>query len=82
MSPLIQMRLQITNICLVRIRGLNLICETSRWKTYEPAHDKTYNNSCMTSKDSDQPVHSPSMAMVFVYPYFDNPEVVEGTRDR
>ena len=24
---------------------------------FEPAHDKTYNKTCVTSKDSDQPVH-------------------------
>ena len=37
---------------------------------YEPAHDKTYNKTCVTSKDSDQPVHPPSMPMVLVYPSF------------
>ena len=26
----------------------------------EPGHDKTYNKTCVTSNDSDQPVH-PSM---------------------
>ena len=31
---------------------------------YEPAHDKPYNKTCVTRKDSDQPVHPPSMAMV------------------
>ena len=35
---------------------------------YEPAHDKTYNNSCVTSKDSGQPAHQPYMAMVLVSP--------------
>ena len=25
-------------------------------KTYEPAHDKTYNKNCGASKDSDQPI--------------------------
>ena len=25
---------------------------------FELAHDKTDNNACLTSKDSDQPVHS------------------------
>ena len=33
----------------------------------------------VTSKDSDQPVHQPSMARVLVYPSFDSPEAVEGT---
>ena len=28
----------------------------------EPANDKTYNKICVTSKDSDQPVHPLSMA--------------------
>ena len=29
-------------------------------KTYEPAHDTTYNNTCVTSKDSDQLLYPPS----------------------
>ena len=33
----------------------------------EPAHDKTYNKTCVTSKDSDQPVHPHIMARVLVY---------------
>ena len=33
----------------------------------------------VTSKDSDQPLHPPSMARVFVSPPFDSPEAVEGT---
>ena len=32
--------------------------------TNEPAHDKTYNKTCLTSKDSNQPVHPSSMARV------------------
>ena len=39
------------------------------------AHDRTYNRTCVTSKD--QPVHPPSMANVFV-PFFDSPEALEG----
>ena len=40
---------------------------------------KTYNKTCVTSKDSDQPVHPPSMARVLVHPSLDRTEVVEGT---
>ena len=47
------------------------------YETYETAHDKTYNKSSVTSKDSDQPVHPPSMTMVLVYTSLDSPEVVE-----
>ena len=47
--------------------------------TIDPAHDKTYNKTCVTSKDSDQPVHPPSMAKIFVYPSLDRLEAVEGT---
>ena len=32
---------------------------------YEPAHDKTYNKTCATSKDSDQPAHSCCLVRVF-----------------
>ena len=45
----------------------------------EPAHDKTYNKTCVISKDSDLPVHPPSMARSLVYPSLDNLEAVEGT---
>ena len=48
----------------------------------EPAHDKTCNKTCVTSKDSDQPVHPLSMARILVYPSLDNPEAVEGTCDQ
>ena len=30
---------------------------------------KTYNKSCVTSKDPDQPVHSPSMPKILYYPF-------------
>ena len=45
----------------------------------EPAQDKTYNKICATSKDSDQPVHQPSMARILIYPYLDSLVAVEGT---
>ena len=44
----------------------------------ESAHNKTYNKTCVTSKDSDQPVHPPSMARVLIYSSLASPEVVEG----
>ena len=50
-------------------------------KPYEPALDKNYNKTCVTSKDSDQPVDPPSEARVFVHPSLDGPEAVEGTCD-
>ena len=46
---------------------------------YETAHDKTYNKTCVTSKDSDQPVHSPSKAIILSHSSFDSLEVAEGT---
>ena len=47
---------------------------------YEPAHDKTYDQACVTSKD--QPVHPPSMARVLVYPSLDSREAVKGPCDQ
>ena len=41
-------------------------------------HDKT----CVTSKDSDQPVHQPSMACVLVNPFLDSLKAVESTFDQ
>ena len=32
---------------------------------YEPAHKKTYNKTCATNEDSDQPVHPHSLIRVF-----------------
>ena len=54
-------------------------------KMFEPLKfdcDKTYDNTCVTGKDSDQPVHPPSMARVLVYPSLDSPGAVEGTCDQ
>ena len=34
-------------------------------ETNEPAHDKTYNRTCATSEDSDQPAHPRSLIRVF-----------------
>ena len=39
------------------------------------AHNKTYIYTCVTSKDSDQPVHPPSM--VLVHPFLDSLEAVK-----
>ena len=46
--------------------------------SYDPAHDKTYNKTCVTSKDSDQPVHLPNMTWGLFYPSLDSLESVEG----
>ena len=32
---------------------------------YKPVHNKTYNKTCATSKNSDQPAHSRSLVRVF-----------------
>ena len=41
-------------------------------------HDKTYKTS-VTSKDSDQPVHPPSMTRVLIYPSLDGLAAAEGS---
>ena len=46
---------------------------------FEPAHNKTYNESCVSSKDSDQLVHPPSMASILVYLSLDSLKGIEGT---
>ena len=48
----------------------------------DPAQDQTYNKTCVTSIDSDQPVHPPCIARVLVYPSLDSPEAVDGTCDQ
>ena len=50
--------------------------------TFEPVHDKTYNKTCVTSKDSEQPVYLPIMAMLLIYPSLDSPETVEVPSDQ
>ena len=45
----------------------------------EPAHNKTYNKTCVTSKDTNQSVHPLSMARVLIYSSLDSLEVVEST---
>ena len=46
------------------------------------AHDKTYNETCVTSKDSDQPIHLPSMARILFYSSLKSLEAAEGTCDQ
>ena len=53
--------------------------EATLSKLSEPAHDKTYGKTCVTSKDSDQPVYPTNMATVLVQPSLDSREVVEDT---
>ena len=60
----------------------NLIMDLSFTSIYEPAHDEFYNKTCMTSKDSDQPVHSPGKARVLVYSSLNRQEAVEATCDQ
>ena len=48
----------------------------------EQAHDKTYNKTCLASKDSGQPVHQPRMVRVLVHTSLDSPETVKGTCDQ
>ena len=47
-----------------------------------PAKNNNNNKTCWTSKDSNQDVHSPSMARVLVYPYLDSPDAVEDICDQ
>ena len=49
---------------------------------YGPAHDKTYNKTCVTSKYSDQPVHPPCLARVLIHPPVESPWALEGTWDQ
>ena len=51
-------------------------------KTNMSQHTKKYNKTCVTSKDSDQPLHLPSIARVLIYPLLDSLDVVEGTCDQ
>ena len=51
----------------VRIRkndGLPKNASSENGHINEPAHDKTYNKTCATSEDSDQPAHPRSLIRV------------------
>ena len=63
--------------------SMSLLWEAKlKWVKNEPAHDKTYSKTCVTGKDSDQPVNPPSIARVLVHPSLESPEAVEGTCDQ
>ena len=62
--------------CIVRLMS------TTALLSNEPAHDETYHKTCVFSKDSDQPVHPPSMAWVLVYPFLNSLAAVKGTCDQ
>ena len=62
--------------CLIQVGlyfRLSMLCKNSAAKTiwFEPAQDKIYNKTCVTSKDSNQPVPPRSMARVLIYPSLD-----------
>ena len=57
-------------------------CLASSFITTYPAHNKTYNKTCVTSKVSDQPVHLPNKARILSYPTLDGLEAVEGACDQ
>ena len=49
------------------LNSLILLCTESGMSfIYEPVADKTYNKTCATSEDSDQPVHPHSLIRIFV----------------
>ena len=50
-------------------------------KYMKPAHDKTYNKTCVMNKDEDQPVRPTIMARALVYPSLYSLEAVEITCD-
>ena len=55
---------------------LKLLAQTL---TFEPAHDKTYSKTSVTSKTPDQPVHPPNMSRILVYSSLKSLKAVEGT---
>ena len=50
-------------------------------KANKPGHDKTYNKTYVTSKNSNQPIHQSSMSKLLVYSSFGCQEAVEATCD-
>ena len=50
--------------------------------TFEPAHDKTQKETCVTSTDTDQPVHPTRVAIVYVRASLYSPEAIRGACDQ
>ena len=63
-------------------QSLSLLYKVAEAIINEPAHDTTYKKTSVTSKDSGQPVHPPSMSRVLVYPSLDSLEAFKGTCDQ
>ena len=52
------------------------------FRSCDSAHDKTYNKTYVTSKDSDQSVHSPCLTRALVHPSLYSLEAVEFSCDQ
>ena len=67
--------------------SLVTLFSVTEWKVFplflfEPADDKTYNKTCVTSKDLDHSVHPTTMARVLGHHSLDSMEAVHGTCDQ
>ena len=58
------------------------LCSVFMIKMLSQRTIKSYNKTCMTSKDSYQPVHPSSTARVLVYLSLDSLDAIEGTCDQ
>ena len=65
-----------------RYWGMPKQVKHKRKLSIKPAHDKTYHKTCVTSKDSGQPVNPPSIARVLVYLSSHSLEAAEGPCDQ
>ena len=68
----------VSSLLLVLLLAMFCNCDSFRTPLlFEPAHDKTYNKTCGTSKTTYRPIHPHSMASVPVHPSLDSLEDVE-----
>ena len=68
------------NVCLTWLKKRLLCVQAAEKEVTWASTQKSYNKTCVTSKDSDKPVHPPSLAKVLVYLFLDSLKAVEGTR--
>ena len=66
--------------CSVVLLFFSPILQRSDSESNDPAQNKTYNKTCVTSKD--QPVQPTSMTGVLVYTSLDSLEAVDSTCDQ
>ena len=60
-NHILQVLILVLSVCMISTHKIAFWCK------YEPTHDKTYNKTCVTRKDSNQPAHPCSLHICAVW---------------